>query len=139
MQTEFHLLDEIPDEELRFAVIAARYQGKWVLVRHKQRHTWEIPGGHREQGEAIAETAGRELREETGATAFSLRAVCEYSVTKVGAKPSYGRLYTAEVELFDQLPESEIGEMALFDDLPEQLTYPLIQPHLLRRVKESDC
>ena len=27
--------------------------GKWVFCRHKERNTWEIPGGHREMGEAI--------------------------------------------------------------------------------------
>lgn len=42
------LLKEIEDEKIGFAVIAAKYKDKWVLCRHKDRSTWEIPGGHRE-------------------------------------------------------------------------------------------
>ena len=67
---EFQLLmgQPVPDEEIKIAVVAARYEGKWLLCRHRDRDTWELPGGHREAGETIAETAMRELREETGAT-----------------------------------------------------------------------
>ena len=57
---------EIDDRLLRFAVIAARYRDQWVFCRHKERDTWEIPGGHREAGESIDSAAMRELREETG-------------------------------------------------------------------------
>ncbi|MFR7445451.1 MAG: NUDIX domain-containing protein [Sellimonas intestinalis] len=42
--------------------------------------TYEVPGGHREAGETIDETARRELYEETGATDFDLFPVCVYSV-----------------------------------------------------------
>ena len=49
----------IANDRLKFAVIAARYQGKWIFCRHKQRDTYEIPGGHREPGEDINDTARR--------------------------------------------------------------------------------
>lgn len=52
-----------------------------VLCKHKKRETLEFPGGHRETGEAIAETAKRELMEETGAVKFEIRPICVYSVT----------------------------------------------------------
>ena len=58
---------EVADEQLDFAVIMARMDGQWIFCRHKNRTTWEIPGGHREAGEAITDTARRELWEETGA------------------------------------------------------------------------
>ena len=32
--------------ELRYAVVAARCGGQWVLSRHRDRGTWELPGGH---------------------------------------------------------------------------------------------
>ena len=31
---------------ITFSVIVSQYQGKWVLCQHKQRSTWEVPGGH---------------------------------------------------------------------------------------------
>lgn len=35
------------DKPLKYAVICARYNGKWVFCKHKERDTYEIPGGHR--------------------------------------------------------------------------------------------
>lgn len=126
----FYKPDKIADEKLKFAVIAARYQEKWVFCRHKQRTTWEIPGGHREPGEVIEETARRELGEETGAVDADIRTVAVYEVEKDG-KQSYGMLFFANINSLDALSDnSEIEEIRLFDVLPENLTYPEIQPHL---------
>ena len=130
----FHTITEIDDSLLKFAVVAARYQGNWVLCRHKQRTTWEIPGGHREAGEPIVETARRELWEETGAVNFALHPVCVYHVMRNG-ESSYGKLYYADITELGALPEkSEIGEIRQFTALPDNLTYPAIQPHLYLRV-----
>lgn len=35
---------------LHYAVIVGKYEGKWVLCQHKKRTTWEVPGGHIEEG-----------------------------------------------------------------------------------------
>ena len=51
--------DEVKDELLKFAVIIARTNGKFVFCKHKDRNTLEAPGGHREPGEEIGETARR--------------------------------------------------------------------------------
>ena len=130
MKITFHTVTEIADSLLKFAVIAARHQDKWVLCRHMQRSTWEIPGGHRELGEPISETARRELWEETGAVDAKLTPLCIYNAITDDA-PSYGMLFFAEISAFDSIPErSEIAEIRLFDTLPENLTYPTIQPQL---------
>lgn len=123
--------DEVDDALVKFAVILARYGGKWVYCRHKERSTLEIPGGHREAGETIEQTAARELREETGAEAFSIRPVCVYSVIRDDAEESFGGLYAAEIFSFGEL-HSEIEEVFLLEEPPEgNWTYPEIQPKLL--------
>ncbi len=57
MKIDFYNIGEIDDRNLKFAVIVSKFQDKWVFVRHRDRDTWEIPGGHRENGENIDETA----------------------------------------------------------------------------------
>lgn len=127
------------DEKLKFAVIIAKSGGKWVFCRHRQRSTLEIPGGHREPGETIAQTAERELREETGADEFTLKRVCVYSVTgrnRVNStgNETFGTLYAAEITRFGEL-KSEIEEIVLLEELPERWTYPEIQPALIAEAK----
>ncbi len=126
-------LGQVEDSLLKFAVIAARMNGQWIFVKHKERDTWEIPGGHREPGEDLDETARRELYEETGAEVFDIKPVCDYSVIR-DSETSYGRLYMSEVLVLGELPELEIREVALFHKMPEQLTYPAIQPHLYHKI-----
>ena len=61
--TRIRFYDEADDARLIFAVIVARSRGKYVFCRHRDRDTWEIPGGHREPGENIMTAARRELYE----------------------------------------------------------------------------
>lgn len=95
---EVKFYDEVVDELLKFAVIIAKSKGKWVFCKHKERDTYEIPGGHREEQETIETTAKRELCEETGATQYSLIPICVYSETgknRVNAtgEETFGMLY----------------------------------------------
>ena len=78
MQVNFY--DKADDNLLKFAVIISKSKGKWVFCKHKERDTYELPGGHRENGERIDDTAKRELMEETGAIEFLINPVCVYSV-----------------------------------------------------------
>ncbi len=133
METNLHEIGSVADEQLRYAVICAFVGKQLVLVRNRQRVTWEIPGGRREPGEAIDTTAGRELQEETGAVRYELEPICDYSVTANG-NISYGRLYRAKIEELEPELHFEVGEVKLFEDLPEELTYPEIQPLLYRKV-----
>jgi 8-oxo-dGTP diphosphatase len=123
----------VPDKELTYSVIPAKYKDNWIFVRHQKRTTWEIAGGHIEKGETSFDAAGRELMEETGATKFSLICIATYSVNQNG-ETGWGRLYYAEVSEMGPIPDiSEIAEVILLDHLPANLTHPEIQPHLFKR------
>ncbi len=135
IQVSFCHSAEIPDDRIAFAVIAARQEGHWLFCRHKARTTWEIPGGHREAGESVEQTACRELYEETGATEACLQLLDIYAVT-IDGDTTYGALYLADIEQMGDIPEdSEIAEVKPFDLLPQALTYPEIQGALLSRVQ----
>lgn len=112
--------------ELIFVVIVAKYNGELVMVRHKDRHTYEIPGGHIEAGESPDEAAKRELFEETGALDFNLEAIGDYSVNG-----RCGRLYIADIHKLGPLPDSEMAEVMMYKEGIEW-TYEKIQPFLLQ-------
>jgi 8-oxo-dGTP diphosphatase len=123
-----------PDANITYSVIAGKYGNKWLYVRHHKRDTWEIPGGHIEEGETPDEAASRELMEETGALEFKLECVATYAVLKNG-ETGYGRLYLADISKFGSVPDtSEIAEVIMMDCLPQNLTHPDIQPLLFERV-----
>lgn len=133
MKVEFYAIG-CNDNNLKFVVILARYCGQWIFVRHKDRITWEIPGGHIEPYEDVDSAAKRELYEETGALEYRLEPICDYSVEK-DQERSFGRLFFAEVNRLGDL-EYEIDEISLCDELPDQLTYSRIQPYLYEQVIE---
>lgn len=133
--------DNVNDELLKFAVIIARSQEKWVFCKHRDRTTYECPGGHREANEDIVAAAKRELFEETGAINYSLSRLCIYSVTDSSNTSdayheTYGMLYYADINEFGELPDYEIEQVHLFDELPDNWTYPEIQPKLIEKALE---
>ncbi len=141
---EVSFYDEVDDSLLKFAVIIARTNEKWVFCKHRDRDTYEVPGGHRENNETIMEAAKRELKEETGALDFSIKPVCAYSVkgkTRVSENAedkSYGMLFVAKISSFGDI-NSEIEKIIITEDLIEDWTYPLIQPKLIEEAKLRGC
>ncbi len=140
MPIEVRFYEAIEDERLKYAVIIAKADGKWVFCKHRERATLEIPGGHREAGEAILDTAKRELYEETGATDYTIRPVCVYAVLGKdggidGREASYGMLFCAEILNREAELHSEIEKIFLLDALPSAWTYPLIQPKLIEEAE----
>lgn len=137
---EVKFYDNVDDRLLKFAVIIAKSNGQWVFCKHKDRNTYEVPGGHREKDEQILDTAKRELKEETGAIDFTIKPICVYSVkgkTRVNENPNdetFGMLYFADIHSFEEI-HSEIEKIILMDDLVKDWTYPLIQPKLIEEAK----
>lgn len=115
----------------KYTVICTSYQGKWLMSRHKNRNTWETQGGHIEPGETPMDCARRELFEESGVSDAELIPVCDYwGFDDFGC--SNGVVFLAIVRSLGELPESEMKETGLFDELPEELTYPMTSPVLYR-------
>lgn len=135
LKVEYHSVSEVPDHELKYAVIMTKYKNNWIFGRHKDRSTWEIPGGRREIHEEILKTAERELIEETGARVFKIEPVCIYSVTHDTVR-SYGLLCYAEITEFGNPLCLEICEIKEFAEIPSSLTHPTIQPELFKKILE---
>lgn len=123
------------EKPYRYVVIFSRYQNQLLLSRHRERSTWETQGGHIEQGETPLEAARRELWEESGAKEFSLELVCGY-YAEDESSGAHGAVFAACIRELGPLPPSEMAEIALFRELPENLTYPGITPVLWRQVKD---
>ncbi|MEE1056823.1 MAG: NUDIX domain-containing protein [Acutalibacteraceae bacterium] len=143
MSIKVKFYENIDDKLLKFAVIISKSQGKWVYVKHKERDTFEIPGGHREARETILDTAKRELYEETGAIDYKLTPICVYSVTrkyesKKTADETFGMLFYADIYSFEKELHSEIEFVKLFDNIPKNQTYPQIQPFLVQEFERRN-
>lgn len=138
-QTQVNFYEKIEDKKLKFAVIISKTEDKWVFCKHKERNTYEVPGGHREPGETILQTAKRELQEETGAIDFDITPICVYSVIakdNFNGEESFGMLYFANIRTFEKELHSEIEKILITDHLPTEWTYPLIQPRLMEKAAE---
>lgn len=123
-------LGSVKESEYSRVVMVARYNGKWVLSKHKERDTWELPGGHVEEGEDWLSAAKRELYEETGAVEAKIKPICVYKISQPGL------LCFADISKFEDMPSYEMEKIGFFDDIPEKLTYPDTHKLLFKKVKD---
>ncbi|PWJ50424.1 NUDIX hydrolase [Faecalicatena contorta] len=133
--------DNVEDDLLKFAVIISRTNGHWVFCKHRERNTYEVPGGHREEGENILVTAKRELYEETGALQFNIKPVCVYSVIAEDdsdGKETFGMLFFAEIKTFEEELHNEIEKILITSKMVNDWTYPEIQPKLFEEAEKRN-
>lgn len=119
---------------LKYVVVCSLYNGKILLSRRKDRKTWETQGGHIESGETPKEAAQRELYEESGVTDAILFPVCDYLGYNT-TEWAYGEIFYACVNSIGEMPKYEMEEIQLFDELPENLTYPSATPEFFKITK----
>ena len=116
-----------------YAYVIAFKDDRFLMVRHVRR-AWEMPGGKLEQGEDPEAGAVREFREETGYDIYSL---------KVLEREEGGIVYLGIVgEKLSSTPNvEEIAEVRLFDELPADLSFPLVEYQRMlaaaRRMREG--
>ena len=122
-------------EYYKYVVVCSNYQGNWLFSRHKKRTTWETQGGHVEPGETPLQAAKRELYEESGVTKAEVYPVCDYKGFR-GPRSSHGMVFLAVVHELGELPESEMQEVRIFEELPENLTYPQMTPLLVKEAEK---
>lgn len=99
-----------------------------ILLLERHDGEWDLPGGHLEPGESLAETAARELLEETGLTASTLQLLCVMSGGEVfhrGRNAYYvTAIYQATTcgEALKLSEEHTDGKFFALDALPERLS-----------------
>lgn len=125
LQCKFYPAKTLTD--LKYVIVCSLFEGKFLLSRHKQRTTWETQGGHIEVCETPFEAAKRELYEESGVRNVTLHYVCDYlGYTSKGS--ANGAIFFADIHELGVLPNSEMAEAKVFDELPRELTYKIVTP-----------
>lgn len=120
----------------KYVMVFSRYQGKYLLSRHKERTTWETQGGHIEPGETPLQAAKRELFEESGAIQYQMEPLFDCRAEDARGEAN-GVVFLAEIEELGPLPQSEMAEVKTWEQLPENLTYPLLTKSLWRALQEN--
>jgi 8-oxo-dGTP diphosphatase len=126
-------------QQYKYVVVISKYKDKILLSRHKERTTWETQGGHIEKGETPIEAARRELYEESGAVKYAMTPLCDYWAGEPGSgQGAAGMVFMAEIYELGDIPESEIQEVNVFEQLPNNLTYPAITPVLFAKLEQTN-
>ncbi|OAS19902.1 NUDIX domain-containing protein [Paenibacillus oryzisoli] len=108
------------EEAANCVLIFAFYQGKLVLVRHKDRG-WELPGGTREEGESIIQTVIREMHEEAGGELDAIERIGQYLIYEENHLVFVKNIYISKVSTLNELPAGfETDGVMLLDVVPKQ-------------------
>ncbi|MBC5638179.1 nucleoside triphosphatase YtkD [Ornithinibacillus sp. BX22] len=113
-------LDHPFSKEPKHVWVICRFEGKWLLTKHKDRGL-EFPGGKVEEGESAEEAAYREVMEETGGIIKQLQYVGQYHVAGK-AEHVIKNVYYAEVDtLVEQDTYYETEGPVLLSEIPKKV------------------
>ena len=103
---------------MRTAYAIAFKDDRFLMVWHKGRNGWEMPGGHVEEGETSEQAAKREFLEEAGyeIEVVAVRDIgyCDVCAAVLGRKVKDN--CEMRSELFDELPEKLSFEREEYED-----------------------
>lgn len=101
-------------------VYAVAFSGrKFVMVRSRERGSWEMPGGEVKEDETPEEAIEREFEEETG---MGLEIVSHMPIDS-------GTVFFGHAVGWPRKISPEIARVELFDTLPEHLSFPRKEYH----------
>ncbi|WP_214484196.1 NUDIX hydrolase [Bacillus sp. SM2101] len=128
------------------SVILLDKSNRVLLQLRKDNRRWGLPGGSSEMGETLEEVARRELFEETGLTANSLKLFNVFSGEEFYYKyPNGDEVYNVVSVFictsFDGVCKKDVSEVAdlqffHLNELPEKINppdYPIIKEYLQKR------
>ncbi len=108
---------------------------KVLLTKRSDVPMWCLPGGGVDAGESVAQTAVREVHEETGLTIQLTRFVGVYSRPNWGIDGDHVLLFTAvPIDGTLQMADGEVIDQNFFD--PNQLPQPILWWHI-QRIKDA--
>jgi 8-oxo-dGTP diphosphatase len=135
-----------PNLKARVVAKAAVFRNDRILLLHRATTasdpgTWDLPGGHVEEGETLTRAARREIREETG---LSIRLGKMYYADVFGSFSKRGKIrptvgvYFHCVSASPRVPHLDPAEHADFAwvGLSDLRSYPTV-PHLHRAVQAA--
>ncbi|WP_050616151.1 RNA deprotection pyrophosphohydrolase [Bacillus testis] len=117
--TDYHPFSDQPQH----VIVILHYKTGWIMTNHSKRGL-EFPGGKKEEGESIKQTAIRETWEETGAVISNLSYIAQYRFFMDGQE-CVKDVYFAEADalqekedyletkgavVIEQLPQHFMGE-----------------------------
>jgi len=130
------LFSETKPGDISYVVIGVRHNDSWLFIKHRERGGYELPAGHPEKGESAEEAAIRELMEETGAEEFDISPLSYYTVAADSEK-THGQLFLARVSTFGDITDmDEIEEIVFSDDIPGELSLPIVMRALFDKLKQ---
>ncbi|WP_077327654.1 RNA deprotection pyrophosphohydrolase [Virgibacillus siamensis] len=107
-------------KEPKHVWVICKYNGKWLLTRHKDRGL-EFPGGKVEPGESAGEAAVREVMEETGGTIRKIRYIAQYFVAGKAGNVIKNVYYADIASLLNRDTYYETDGPVLLDAIPENV------------------